>query len=78
MFHWNGPLPEPHIRTLADMNGVLAAPHNGADDPDRPLYFMYRDLALNEEDRLWLSGRSLRYDMTVIPPASDIPKSMRS
>lgn len=78
MFHWNGPLPEPHIRTLADMKGVLAAPDIGADDPDRPLYFMYRDLALNEEDRLWLSARSLRYDMTVIPPGVIGPEFVKT
>jgi len=78
MFHWEGPLPDPHIRTLADMDGVLAAPDIGVEDPDRPLYFMYRDLALSEEDRLWLSARSLRYDMTVIPPGVIGPEFVKT
>jgi glucose-6-phosphate isomerase (EC 5.3.1.9) len=29
---------------------------------------MYRDLAQTEEDRAWLSGHALRYDVTRIPP----------
>ncbi|MDK2974020.1 MAG: glucose-6-phosphate isomerase, archaeal [Methanofollis sp.] len=78
MVHWEGPLPEPHIRTLADMDGVLAAPEIRAEDPDRPLYFMYRDLALNEEDHSWLSARSLRYDMTVIPPGVIGPEFVKT
>ncbi|QSZ67663.1 glucose-6-phosphate isomerase [Methanofollis aquaemaris] len=68
MFPWDGPLPAPHIRTLADMAEVLAEPMGAGGDPGRPLYFMYRDLARNDHDRAWLEGHVLRYDATVIPP----------
>jgi glucose-6-phosphate isomerase len=39
---------------------------------------MYRDLALSEEDRRWLSARSLRYDMTVIPPGVIGPEFVKT
>lgn len=68
MFPWDGPLPAPHIRTLADMAEVLAEPEGAASDPGRPLYFMYRDLARTDADRQWLEAHALRYDATVIPP----------
>lgn len=67
MYSWDGPLPEPNVRTVADMTGVLAAPETVGEDPGRPLYFMYRDLAKTEKDRSWLVSYDLRYDMTVIP-----------
>jgi glucose-6-phosphate isomerase, archaeal len=38
-------------------------------DPETPLYHMYRDLAMNEEDREILPRQNIRYDITVIPPA---------
>jgi len=65
MFTWDGPLPEPQVRSAEDLNPVLA---------DRscaltgPVYFMYRDLARSEEDQRWLRDARLRYDITVIPP----------
>jgi len=62
---WLGILPEPSIRTLKDMRCVLANPDQSG---DMPLYFMYRDLALNKEDRAYLNDRNLRFDITVIPP----------
>lgn len=37
--------------------------------PDTPLYHMYRDLAMTEEDRAYLRSQDVRYDITVIPPA---------
>ncbi|WAI00833.1 glucose-6-phosphate isomerase family protein [Methanogenium organophilum] len=67
--YWKGPLPEPSVRTVRDMACVLADPDAVAIDPDTPLYYMYRDLAMNEEDREILSRQNLRYDITVIPPA---------
>lgn len=63
--YWDGPLPDPQIRTIDEMRGVLAASRCTT---DRSLYFMYRDLARNPADRAWLSAEDLRYDMTVIPP----------
>ncbi len=64
MHGWQGPLPEPQVRTVADMRSVLASPGcpgNG------PLYFMFRDLAMTEIDREWLQIRAIRFDITVIP-----------
>jgi glucose-6-phosphate isomerase len=66
--NWNGPLPEPDIRTVAEMRAVLAAPDCNA--PDDPLYFMYRDLAMTQTDRSWLEANGIRFDITVIPPAN--------
>jgi glucose-6-phosphate isomerase len=64
--YWDGPLPEPRSRTIDEMRGVLADPRCTT---DRPLYFMYRDLARTDDDRAVLSAQYIRYDMTVIPPA---------
>jgi glucose-6-phosphate isomerase len=64
---WTGPLPAPEARTGAQMQAVLADP---ACTPDHPLYFMYRDAAENEADREWLKNHDLRFDITVIPPAT--------
>lgn len=69
--YWKGILPEPSVRTVGDMACVLADPDGISPtlDPDTPLYYMYRDLAMNEEDREILSRQNIRYDITVIPPA---------
>jgi glucose-6-phosphate isomerase, archaeal len=64
MFSWDGPLPEPQVRTAEDLVPVLADP---GCNRSGPLYFMYRDLAQSPEDAGWLSGQHLRYDVTVIP-----------
>lgn len=65
MLGWDGELPPPAVRTLADMRPVLADPSRTGDDP---LYFMYRDLARSDADWKWLHKNHLRYDITVIPP----------
>lgn len=62
---WKGPLPSPDIRTIEDMVPVLADP---SCRETGPLYVMYRDLSLTPEDREWLAGNRLRYDITVILP----------
>jgi glucose-6-phosphate isomerase len=63
---WEGPLPEPHVRTGSDLRAVMAKP----DCPvDGPLYYMYRNLARSPDDKVWLENHSIRYDITVIPPA---------
>nr|WP_067053282.1 glucose-6-phosphate isomerase family protein [Methanofollis ethanolicus] len=64
---WPGPLPVPAVRTADEMRCVLADP---AAPCDGPLYFMYRDLALTPEDRTWLYEQGIRFDLTVIPPAT--------
>ncbi|HQD23692.1 MAG TPA: glucose-6-phosphate isomerase family protein [Methanoculleus sp.] len=61
---WDGPIPEPQVRTIEDMRDVLADPDCTS---DQPLYFMYRDLARSRSDREWLRQHHLRYDITVIP-----------
>ena len=65
MFTWDGPLPEPQVRSAEDLNQVLA---DRSCTFSGPVYFMYRDLARSEEDRRWLNDARLRYDITVIPP----------
>ncbi len=67
--YWKGPLSEPSVRTVGDMGCVLADPDGVELDSATPLYYMYRDLALNEADRETLSRQNIRYDITVIPPA---------
>jgi glucose-6-phosphate isomerase, archaeal len=67
MFSWVGPLPEPQVRTVEDLKGVLA---NERCDKEGPVYYMYRNLAKSGTDREWWAGQQLRYDVTVIPPAA--------
>jgi glucose-6-phosphate isomerase, archaeal len=59
----------PAIRTTKDMNEVFRTP-GCCPDPDLPLYYMYRDVASNGADRSWLKKIRVRYDITVIPPAT--------
>ena len=66
MFSWPGPLPDPQVRTIQDLRGVLA---NEFCEENGPAYMMYRNLAQSESDRSWLRRLRLRYDITVIPPA---------
>ena len=68
MLGWEGDLPRPSVRTLMEMRSVLA---DQSCDGDDPLYFMYRDVARSDADRLWLREYRLRYDITVIP-AKDV------
>lgn len=58
-------LPEPQIRTIGQMQPVLAAAGCSASGP---LYFMYRNLARSEADREWLAANRIRFDYTFIPP----------
>ncbi|PKL62820.1 MAG: glucose-6-phosphate isomerase [Methanomicrobiales archaeon HGW-Methanomicrobiales-2] len=62
--YWDGPKPEPQVRTIEEMREVLADPGCTS---DQPLYFMYRDLARSESDRNWLRQHHIRYDITAIP-----------
>jgi len=65
--YWPGTLPEPSVRTLDDMQCVLANPDQSG---SIPLYFMYRDLALTAGDRTYLREQNVRFDITVIPPGT--------
>jgi glucose-6-phosphate isomerase len=67
MLGWDGTLPLPSVRTIAEMRSVLADP---SCEGNSPLYFMYRDLAKSDADSRWLHRHNLRYDLTVIPPCT--------
>lgn len=63
---WQPGLPEPSVRTVADMENVFAVrPSN--QNPETPLYYMYRDLYKTHGDHEWLMRNHLRYDITRIP-----------
>jgi glucose-6-phosphate isomerase len=62
---WNGPLPEPGIRLADELRPVLADPDCRYDGE---MYYMYRDVAGPDSDRIWLREQGIRYDITVIPP----------
>jgi len=53
------------VRTIDDMRTVLYSPSAAY---DKPLYFMYREVSRNENDRIWMQSHDIRYDITVIPP----------
>ncbi|MDO5845858.1 MAG: glucose-6-phosphate isomerase family protein, partial [Methanocorpusculum sp.] len=63
---WSGGLPEPSVRTIGDMENVLATRPSNVDSA-KPLYYMYRDLYKTHGDHLWLQRHHLRYDITRIP-----------
>jgi glucose-6-phosphate isomerase len=58
-------LPAPAARDGSELAGMTA-------DPDcritGPIYYMYRDVALSDDDRRWMESRRVRYDITRIPP----------
>ena len=63
---WPTGLPNPSVRTIGDMENVLAVrPSN--QNPNTPLYYMYRDLYKTHGDHTWLERHHLRYDITRIP-----------
>ncbi|HIE33938.1 MAG TPA: glucose-6-phosphate isomerase [Candidatus Altiarchaeales archaeon] len=57
----------PDIRMLSDMNDVIYDREWLATAENIELYYMYRDLALNEKDRETMRNENLRYDITIIP-----------
>ena len=57
----------PDIRMLSDMNDVIYDREWLTTADDIELYYMYRDLALNEKDREIMRNENLRYDITIIP-----------
>jgi len=59
---------EPDIRMLSDMKEVIYDQKWLKNAQDVELYYMYRDLALNDTDRGILRNKRLRYDITMIPP----------
>lgn len=65
---FGGSLIEPEIRMLSDMNDVIYDQKWLKKSPDIELYYMYRDLALDEDDRRIMKKENLRYDITIMPP----------
>ncbi len=62
-------LPALSRRTLGDLTGILADPAIASAELDRVCYFLYRDVHL-DSDRNILRGHALRYDITVLLPAT--------
>jgi glucose-6-phosphate isomerase len=57
----------PDVRRLDDMRGLLYDRIWAEKAGDMELYYMYRDVA-REEDREKIRRANLRYDITIIPP----------
>lgn len=60
----------PDVRRLFDMKDVIYDQEWLSTAQNMDLYYMYRDLALTKRDRDIINEHSLRYDITVIPPAT--------
>ncbi|MFH0907104.1 MAG: glucose-6-phosphate isomerase family protein, partial [bacterium] len=58
---------KPNIRHLTEMKDVLFNKEWTENTSDLELYYMYRDLSENEEDKKEIIKQDLRYDITVIP-----------
>ena len=57
----------PSIRYLAEMTDVLFDQEWAKSSPDLKLYYMYRDLAMNDKDHKVIKKNNLRYDITIMP-----------
>jgi glucose-6-phosphate isomerase len=58
----------PDVRRLSEIRELLYDRAFADSAEDRDLYYMYRDLARNEEEREKIHSQHLRYDITIIPP----------
>lgn len=56
------------IRKLVDAQEVLYDQEWAKKAEDMELYYMYKDLSMNEEEKQVISEHHLRYDITIIPP----------
>lgn len=59
---------KPNIRRLSEMKDVIYDKNWLLNSKDIDLYYMYRDLAINEKDKGIIHRNNLRYDITIIPP----------
>ena len=59
---------KPNIRYLAEMQELVFDKEWARTSPDLKLYYMYRDLAMNDQDREKIEQAKLRYDITIMPP----------
>jgi len=57
----------PSIRYLAEMTDILFDKEWAKKAHDLKLYYMYRDLAMNDKDRKAIEKANLRYDITIMP-----------
>jgi glucose-6-phosphate isomerase len=64
---------EPALRRVKEMQEVLYRGEGDdlvfEDDPDRILYYMYRDVHLREDSQLFIS-KGIRYDVTILMPGN--------
>lgn len=59
---------KPQVRMLGEIKEVVYDREWLSNSSDMELYYMYRDLALNKDDRELMNRLNLRYDITLIPP----------
>lgn len=59
---------KPTIRRLSEMRNVVYDKDWLMNSKDINLYYMYRDIARNEKERMIIHRNNLRYDITIIPP----------
>lgn len=65
--NFHGKMHDPDIRMLYDMDDVIYDSKWNETAENKELYYMYRDLYRNEEDREKIKSNQLRYDITIIP-----------
>lgn len=58
----------PYLRMLYDIKECVYCKDWLKQAKNVPLYYMYKDLALTEDDRKKILDNNLRYDITIIPP----------
>lgn len=58
----------PEIRMLYDIKDLIYCKDWLKKTENIPLYYIYRDLSLTEDDRKKILSNCLRYDVTIIPP----------
>ncbi|MCX6729925.1 MAG: glucose-6-phosphate isomerase, partial [Candidatus Portnoybacteria bacterium] len=59
---------KPDIRHLEDIKSVVYDKKWSETAPNLELYYMYRDLAENENDFMKIIKNELRYDITILKP----------
>lgn len=67
--NFHGNIISPDIRMLHDMDEVVRDKKWLRSQDNIELYYMYRDLSASRQDHDKILEKSLRYDITVIPPS---------
>ncbi|HIH78566.1 MAG TPA: glucose-6-phosphate isomerase [Halobacteria archaeon] len=60
----------PYIRMLYDIKECVYCKDWLRQAENVPLYYMYKDISLTEDDKKKILANDLRYDITIIPPRS--------